>query len=66
MRVSSPAQDHIERRLSLDAELIRYPESTYFLRASGDSMKDAGIFERRKYLGCRKSSYCASWRNCRC
>ncbi|MEQ5204881.1 hypothetical protein ABN228_20560, partial [Providencia rettgeri] len=22
----SPAQDHIERRLSLDAELIRYPE----------------------------------------
>lgn len=42
----SPAQDDVERRLSLDAELIRYPESTYFLRASGDSMKDAGIFER--------------------
>lgn len=41
----SPAQDHVERRLSLDAELIRYPESTYFLRASGDSMKDAGIFD---------------------
>nr|WP_282565779.1 translesion error-prone DNA polymerase V autoproteolytic subunit [Providencia rettgeri] len=41
----SPAQDHIERRLSLDAELIRYPESTYFLRASGDSMKNTGIFD---------------------
>ncbi len=31
----NPAQDYVERRLSLDAELIRYPESTYFLRASG-------------------------------
>lgn len=41
----SPAQDHVERRLSLDDELIRYPESTYFVRASGDSMKDAGIFD---------------------
>lgn len=41
----SPAQDYVERRLSLNAELIRYPESTYFLRASGDSMKDAGIFD---------------------
>ncbi|EMB3084085.1 translesion error-prone DNA polymerase V autoproteolytic subunit [Providencia rettgeri] len=41
----SPAQDHIERRLSLDAELIRYPESTYFLRASGNSMKEAGVLD---------------------
>ncbi|WP_272682054.1 translesion error-prone DNA polymerase V autoproteolytic subunit [Providencia sp. PROV129] len=41
----SPAQDHVERRLSLDDELIRYPESTYFFRASGDSMKDVGIFD---------------------
>ncbi|MDD9338583.1 MAG: translesion error-prone DNA polymerase V autoproteolytic subunit [Providencia heimbachae] len=41
----SPAQDFVERRLSLDAELIRYPESTYFLRAAGDSMKEAGILD---------------------
>lgn len=38
-------QDNVERLLSLDNELIRYPESTYFLRASGNSMKDAGIFD---------------------
>lgn len=39
----NPADDFTERRISLDGELIRYPESTYFLRASGHSMKDAGI-----------------------
>lgn len=31
----SPAEDFSERRISLDAELVRYPESTYFLRAHG-------------------------------
>lgn len=31
----SPAEDFSERRISLDAELVRYPESTYFLRAQG-------------------------------
>lgn len=41
----SPAEDFSERRISLDAELVRYPESTYFLRAQGHSMKDAGIFD---------------------
>lgn len=39
------ADDFSERRISLDAELVRYPESTYFLRAEGHSMKDAGIFD---------------------
>lgn len=39
----SPAQDYVEKRLSLDALFIRYPESTYLLRASGDSMRQAGI-----------------------
>lgn len=41
----SPAQDYVEKRLSLDKQLIRFPESTYFLRASGHSMKDAGILD---------------------
>lgn len=41
----SPADDFSERRISLDAELVRYPESTYFLRAEGHSMKEAGIFD---------------------
>ncbi|HDU8496427.1 LexA family transcriptional regulator [Morganella sp. HMSC11D09] len=41
----SLAEDFSERRISLDTELVRYPESTYFLRAQGYSMKDAGIFD---------------------
>lgn len=44
-RCPCPAEDFSERRISLDAELVRYPESTYFLRAQGYSMKDAGIFD---------------------
>lgn len=52
----SPAQDYVERRLSLDAELIRYPESTYFLRAEGYSMKDAGIFD-----GDLSACWCLLW-----
>lgn len=39
----SPAQDYVSTRISLDSALIRYPESTYLLRASGDAMRDAGI-----------------------
>lgn len=40
-----PAEDFSERRISLDAELVRYPESTYFLRTQGHSMKDVEIFD---------------------
>jgi DNA polymerase V len=39
----SPAQDYVEKRLSIDDFCIRYPESTYLLRAEGESMIDAGI-----------------------
>lgn len=39
----SPAQDYVEKRLSLDDLCIRHPESTYLLRADGDSMREAGI-----------------------
>lgn len=41
----SPADDHIEARLSLDELCIRHPDATFFLRASGDSMTGAGIFD---------------------
>lgn len=41
----SPAQDYVEHRISLDNELIKFPESTYFLKASGNSMKNAGILD---------------------
>jgi DNA polymerase V len=39
----SPADDAIERRLSLDAHLIRQPESTFLLRVSGDALAAEGI-----------------------
>ncbi|MEI2265905.1 translesion error-prone DNA polymerase V autoproteolytic subunit [Erwinia sp. CGal63] len=37
------AQDHIEQRLDLNDLLVQRPESTYYIRVSGDSMRDAGI-----------------------
>ena len=40
----SPAEDSLERSLSLDELLIVHPESTFFVRVSGDSMQGAGIF----------------------
>lgn len=39
----SPAQDYVEDRLDLHKLLVRHPSATYFLRVSGDSMRDAGI-----------------------
>ena len=40
----SPAEDHIEKNISLDELLIKHPAATFFLRAKGDSMINAGIF----------------------
>ncbi len=42
----SPADDYVERRLSLDEHLIRHKESTFFMRVTGDSMRGLGIFDR--------------------
>lgn len=39
----SPAEDYIETSIDLNRELIRHPFATFFVRASGDSMIDAGI-----------------------
>ncbi len=39
----SPADDYIETSIDLNKELIRHPFATFFVRASGDSMIDAGI-----------------------
>lgn len=41
----SPADDYVERRLSLDEHLIRHKESTFFMRVSGHSMRELGIFD---------------------
>ncbi len=41
----SPADDYLERRLDINEYLIRNPAATFLVRASGDSMKDAGILD---------------------
>jgi len=39
----SPAEEELADTMSLDEFLIKNKESTYILKVSGDSMKDAGI-----------------------
>ncbi|WP_261841043.1 translesion error-prone DNA polymerase V autoproteolytic subunit [Aliamphritea ceti] len=41
----SPAQDYVERSLDLNELCIQHPAATYFVRAQGDSMQGAGIFD---------------------
>jgi DNA polymerase V len=41
----SPADDYIQERLSLDEHLIHHKEATFFVRAKGNSMSGAGIFD---------------------
>ncbi|MFA6014994.1 MAG: translesion error-prone DNA polymerase V autoproteolytic subunit [Gallionellaceae bacterium] len=41
----SPADDYIQGRLSLDEHLIAHKEATFFVRAIGNSMVGAGIFD---------------------
>lgn len=41
----SPAENYIEKQLSLDELLIEQPAATFFVRVSGSSMQGAGIFE---------------------
>lgn len=40
----SPATDYCEGTLDLNQLCIKHPAATYFVRAQGDSMIDAGIF----------------------
>lgn len=40
----SPATDYCERKLDLNELCIQTPAATYFVRAQGDSMIEAGIF----------------------
>ncbi len=39
----SPAADHVEKALDLNELLVQRPAATYFVRAEGDSMIEAGI-----------------------
>ena len=40
----SPAEDYIELDIDLNKYLIKSPISTFFLRVSGNSMNNAGIY----------------------
>lgn len=39
----SPADDHLERGIDLNEELIRNPAATFLVRVKGESMRDTGI-----------------------
>ncbi|MDR3476965.1 MAG: translesion error-prone DNA polymerase V autoproteolytic subunit [Gammaproteobacteria bacterium] len=41
----SPAEDDIDRHIDLNEHLIKHPTATFFVRASGNSMINAGIHE---------------------
>lgn len=42
----SPADDDMEDKLDLNELLIKHPSATFFLRVSGNSMINAGIFPK--------------------
>lgn len=41
----SPAADFTERTLDLNEFIVKRPSSTFFVKVSGDSMQNAGIYE---------------------
>ena len=41
----SPADDYLEGSLDLNEHFIRHPAATFYVKASGDSMRGAGIFD---------------------
>ena len=43
---ASPADDHLESELDLNDYLIEHPAETFFVRVKGDSMQQAGIFDK--------------------
>ena len=42
-RISFPADDFKELRISIDQEVVRNEESTFYARVSGESMQGAGL-----------------------
>lgn len=40
----SPAENYVEEKLNLNSYLIKNKESSFFVRVSGDSMINVGIF----------------------
>ena len=46
----SPADDYLEDKIDLNQYLVKHPASTFLVRASGESMINAGIFPKIKQL----------------
>jgi DNA polymerase V len=42
----SPADDYLEKKLDLNEFLIKRPAATFFIKASGNSMVEKGIFHQ--------------------
>lgn len=40
----SPADNYVEQQLDIKKYLIKNPEATFFVKATGESMSDIGIF----------------------
>lgn len=41
----SPADDFVDTKLDLNEYLVKHPSATFFVRVSGDSMIDVGIYD---------------------
>lgn len=41
----SPADDYLEAELDLVSHLVQHPSATFYARAKGDSMVNAGIYD---------------------
>jgi DNA polymerase V len=39
----SPADDYIQKKLSLDEHVVKHPAATFFAHVQGDSMRDANL-----------------------
>ncbi len=39
----SPAEDYTDKTLDLNELVVEHPAATFFVRAAGDSMRDAGV-----------------------
>lgn len=45
MSFGSPASDYVQNNLDLNQFLVPHKAATYFLKVSGDAMKNAGILD---------------------
>ncbi|MBR6715685.1 MAG: translesion error-prone DNA polymerase V autoproteolytic subunit [Prevotella sp.] len=46
----SPAEDYIHETLDFNRDYIRHPEASFYGDVEGDSMKDAGIFDKDRVI----------------